>query len=170
QRAQVIVLFPILILVVLGMGAISIDTGRLLLARQEMQKAAEAAALAGALAIAPIADQSKAAQQGAATTAVSQSIGTNMGVADTVCETSLATNVSVTSVLVNTVPLNAVQVSISCNARWIAGSVLGGHLSIPQLQANAAAVVGSSDASHNLRQFVQGLPPYALVLNNDDLK
>src|SRR5947209_8503007 len=88
QPAQVVVLFPILILVVLGMGAIGIDTGRVLLARQEMQKAAEAAALAGAWAVAPIASQPASAQQTAAQLAVAKSLESNMAVADTVCETT----------------------------------------------------------------------------------
>src|SRR5947209_2961464 len=93
QRAQVIVLFPVLILVVLGMGAISIDTGRLMLARQEMQKASEAAALAGALAIAPHAKESQATQQGIASIEVGKLVSANMGVADTVCETQPAITV-----------------------------------------------------------------------------
>ena len=42
QRAQVIVIFPLAVLMLLGMAAMAIDGGRLFLGRQELQKAAEA--------------------------------------------------------------------------------------------------------------------------------
>src|SRR6478609_8946076 len=49
QPAQIIILFPFAALILLGMAAMVIDGGRLFLGRQELQKAAEAAALDGAL-------------------------------------------------------------------------------------------------------------------------
>src|SRR5438105_4919158 len=90
QRAQVIVIFPIAILMLLGMAAMAIDGGRLFLGRQELQKAAEAAALdgawAGVLAGAVAGRPDPASNDGAVQAAVTDSVAKNLGVADTICQ------------------------------------------------------------------------------------
>ena len=169
QPAQAMVLFPIAVLMLLGIAAMGIDGGRLFLGRQELQKAAEAAALDGALAAAQNrANPDPASNDPRVTAAVAASVARNVGVAATICQPGslvvdppkyLGETLDQTSV-------NGVYVRISCKAQLTAAALIPGVAGM-QLGGDAEAVLGSVDPTTG--KFVPYQPPpawqpYARVL------
>jgi len=168
QRAQVIVIFPIAILMLLGMAAMAIDGGRLFLGRQELQKAAEAAALdgawAGVLAGAVAGRPDPASNDGAVQAAVTDSVAKNIGVADTICQGG---SVHVEppryqGETLNGTSVNGVYVRIWCTAQLTAAAMIPG-VAGTTLGADAEAVFGSDQAGIFVT-YRSDLPPYARVL------
>lgn len=169
QRAQAIVIFPIAVLMLLGMVAMAIDGGRLFLGRQELQKAAEAAALDGALAGTRNnpANSDPASNDAAVKAAVSASLGRNFGVAATVCQPG-SLNIDQPKYQGETLDgttVNGVYVRITCTAQLTAAALIPGVAGM-QLGGDAEAVLGSVDpATGNFAPY-QPPPaePYARVL------
>jgi len=161
QRAQVIVIFPIAVLMLLGMAAMAIDGGRLFLGRQELQKAAEAAALDGALAGRP----DPASNDGAVQAAVTASVARNLGIADTICQGGSVTiePPRYQGETLNGTSVNGVYVRIWCTAQLTAAAMIPGVLGAT-LGADAEAVFGSADATGNFVTYESGLDPYPRVL------
>jgi len=157
QRAQVIVIFPLAVLMLLGMAAMAIDGGRLFLGRQELQKAAEAAALDGAWA----GQTDPASNDAAVQLAVNASVARNLGVADTICQPG-SVHVDAPKyqgeTMVGGTTVNGVYVRISCTALLTAAAVIPG-VAGTSLGGDAEAVLGSADPTTGKFVPYQPYPP-----------
>jgi uncharacterized membrane protein len=177
QPAQVFILFPVAVLLLLGMVALAIDGGRLFFGRQEMQNAAEAAALDGALAAAlcsvsdpslcPSADP--ASDNAVVRQAVSDSLARNFHTAGTTCQppsspTSIVAyqgETIVNSTPPNT-PVNGVYVHLTCTAQFTIAAIIPGVQNLV-LSADAVAVLGSNGGAGRFVPY-SGSHPYPMVL------
>ena len=136
----------------LGMVALAIDGGRLFLGRQELQKAAEAAALDGALAAAlanptnpdPV-SKDPASNDTLVRAAVNASVARNLQVADTICQPGSVT-VDPPKYQAETVQgtnVNGVYIHISCTAQLTAAAIIPGVRGL-SLGADAEAIAPSA--------------------------
>jgi len=167
QQAQVIVIFPIAILMLLGMAAMAIDGGRLFLGRQELQKAAEAAALDGALSAALSDPQhpDPASHSGVVEQAVTDSLARNLGVANTICR-SVAVDrpIKYPPETLDGTNANGVYVRISCSPQLTAAAMIPGVAGMT-LGADAEAVLGSKDSAGKFQPYqFDPTSPYPRVL------
>jgi putative Flp pilus-assembly TadE/G-like protein len=167
QRAQVIVIFPIAILMLLGMAAMAIDGGRLFLGRQELQKAAEAAALDGAIAAALVDAQNPdpASNSGTVEQAVTNSLRRNLGVANTICRSvSVDHPIKYPPETLDGKNVNGVYVRIWCTPQLTAAAMLPGVAGMT-LGADAEAVLGSKDAAGKFQPYeLDPTSPFPRVL------
>jgi uncharacterized membrane protein len=163
-------LFPVAVFLLLGMVALAIDGGRLFFGRQEMQNAAEAAALDGALAAAlcypaTCTTPDPASNNSVVSAAVSASLARNLPTADTMCQpaSSPPPIIRYQGETINNTPVNGVYVHINCTGQFTVAAIIPGVQNL-LLSADAVAVLGSNNGAGAFVPYSPGLHPYPIVL------
>ncbi len=141
ERGQALILFVLSLAVLLGFVAMSVDVGLILHERRQLQNAADAAALAGAV---ELPESQTLAGSEAQTWA--ENNGIDLGAGDRI------------SITVDPVA-NAIEVEVNREASFIFGRVLG--LTTVDVHASAAAQIGAPAS-------LSGIMPFAVLENAID--